>query len=222
MNQRASATTLEPETSSVEREALLGILEKSRLTGTHLEIGTAAGGTLCQMMLTYDTRRRPRFVVVDPLGYFPKQREIIERNLSAAGIDPATVEFRQMSSHEAAKKADTAGDRFSFIFIDAVHDAFHVTQDLAWVRMLDVGGIAAFHDYSYVKFPGVVWAIDRFLSRNKNYKVISRAGTMLIVEKTALSRCAERRTLDLPLAAIADVLLKWRRSARRRLAELAG
>ena len=90
---RASATTLAAETTGAERSALLDVLRQARLTGQHLEIGTAAGGTLKELMAIYPEAKRPPFVVVDPLVYFPDQRRAVERNLLLAGNRPCHRRF---------------------------------------------------------------------------------------------------------------------------------
>ena len=85
---RASATTLASEVPENELAALKAQLKRRRLKGSHLEIGTAAGGTLKELMRCYPNTARPRFVVVDPMRYFPDQLAIVRRNLASAGLDP--------------------------------------------------------------------------------------------------------------------------------------
>ena len=63
---RDCATTLASEVTEKELKALTVLLEKSGFHGRHLEIGTAAGGTLKAMMAVYEDTERPDFVVVDP------------------------------------------------------------------------------------------------------------------------------------------------------------
>jgi len=41
------------------------IIKREKFRGLHLEVGTAAGGMLCQMMLCFDDDQRPPFVAVD-------------------------------------------------------------------------------------------------------------------------------------------------------------
>jgi predicted O-methyltransferase YrrM len=165
------------------------------LGGTHLEIGTAAGGTLRALMLAYPAERRPRFVVVDPMTYFPDQLQIVRRNLAGAGIDPSEVDFRISKSWPAFRAATRAGERFSFIFIDGSHKLHRVTQDLAWTRMLEPGGLVCLHDYT-PRMPGVVRAVDRFLARHSNYQIDHRADTLLVIRKSAPSRTREVTTWD--------------------------
>ncbi|MFC5067317.1 class I SAM-dependent methyltransferase [Flaviflagellibacter deserti] len=188
----------------------------SALTGAHLEIGTAAGGTLKEMMLIYPVAVRPKFVVVDPMTYFDDQMSIIEQNLRSSGIDPATVDFRRGYSWPLFQEALKAKDRFSFIFIDGHHGVKFVTQDLAWTRLLDVGGIVALHDHSK-RFPGVLWSVRRFLKVNKNYEKIAETGALVILRKTASSPRPEVTSMDILLAALMKVPLNWKRSFDRRI-----
>jgi predicted O-methyltransferase YrrM len=212
---RASATTLAAETTGAERSALLDVLRQARLTGQHLEIGTAAGGTLKELMAIYPEAKRPPFVVVDPLVYFPDQRRAVERNLLLPGIDPATVDFRVSKSWPALQRALAANERFSFIFIDAVHDANHVMQDLAWARMLEVGGLVALHDHNPC-FPGVIWAVRYLLKKQPNYAKVADAETLVVLKKTAPSAFPEVSGTDRILPATADVRIRWRRSISKR------
>lgn len=181
---RASAVTLAPEMTERELSGLIGAMRSASLSGWHLEIGTAAGGTLREMMRAYPDERRPRFVVVDPMTYFPDQLAIVRRNLASAGLDPDAVDFRIAKSWPAFHAAERAGERFAFMFIDGSHKIHRVTQDLAWTRLLEPGGIVCFHDYT-PRMPGVVAAVDRFLARYPNYQVIDRAESLLVVRKTA-------------------------------------
>ncbi len=163
---------LSSETTGPEREALAQLLKDAALTGAHLEIGTAAGGTLKELMSCYPAESRPQFVVVDPFTYFERQRSAVEENLRSAGIDPADVDFRVGYSWAQLQTAQSRGDRFAFIFIDGNHDLKYVTQDLRWTRLLVDGGYVCLHDYSE-SFPGVILATDRFLRRNPNYSLVS-------------------------------------------------
>ena len=81
---RDCATTLDSELSSNELANLIDILVHKKLKGIHLEIGTAAGGTLCKLMSSYRDKLHscPKFIVVDPLKYFPNQYEKVMENLS--------------------------------------------------------------------------------------------------------------------------------------------
>jgi predicted O-methyltransferase YrrM len=213
---RDSATTLQPELTANELATILDVLKTGGLRGPHLEIGTAAGGTLREMMAAYPSESRPRFVVVDPFTYFPDQRAIVERNLRGAGLDPAEVDFRVGFSWPALKEALARPERFSFIFVDGNHRAKYVMQDLAWARLLDVGGYVCLHDYK-PKFRGVIWATERFLTRHPNYRRVAHVDSLVVLRKEAPARRPEVTALDIRLGAALETVHRWRWSVEKRL-----
>jgi hypothetical protein len=213
---RASALTLESETTKAELSTLVDAIRASKLTGPHLEIGTAAGGTLKELMAIYPDESRPHFVVVDPLTYFPGQRETVERNLTQHGLDPSKVDFRVGYSWPLLQEALARKERYSFVFIDGNHEAKYVMQDLAWLRMLEPGGIAALHDYK-PKFRGVIWAVERFLSRYSNYEKIAHVDSLVILRKTGPSKAAEVTDFDIKLGGFLKAPLRWIWSVQKRL-----
>jgi len=117
---RRCAITLESEISDVERNALLKVLKEFSLKCTHLEIGTAAGGTLCEIYNFYKSTDReiPNFWVVDPMKYFPNQIDIVKKNLISKGVNLSKIRFLQNISSVALKKAFSEGPEFDFILID--------------------------------------------------------------------------------------------------------
>jgi len=201
------------ETTEAERAFLLDTLQNASLVGPHLEIGTAAAGTLREIVNVYPPGARPKFVVVDPLTYFQGQKSLIASNLKAYGIDPASIEFVETTSTRAFRRSSF--QRFSFIFIDAVHDATHVTQDLAWTRFLEEDGLLARHDYS-PRFPGVMAAVDRYLCRNAGYEAIGVVDSLIIIAKRAKSLRPEVGVLDRLFAAMFDLRVRAMRSYAKR------
>jgi hypothetical protein len=166
-------------------------IQGNELRGKHLEIGTAAGGTLCFLMQLYPpTGIRPKFVVVDTMLYFANQLETVKQNLANHNLPADAVEFRVMPSAEALSNAAADGERFDFILVDASHKIRHVMADLRWLRLLNVGGLACFHDYS-AKFKGVQWPLDRFLKRNGQFSRQGQAGSLLCIRRDARSSRAE-------------------------------
>jgi hypothetical protein len=209
--------------SKAELVALVGLLKAARLEGPHLEIGTAKGGTLRELMLAYPSVRRPPFVSVDTFDYFPNQRAVVERNLASGGIDPSAVDFRVSTSWQALRRALRERERFAFIFIDADHNADHVMQDLRWTRLLETGGYVCLHDYQ-PGFPGVVWAVKRFLRCNGGYRMVNLIETLIIVRKEQAPIRPEVTMIDLALALSVRPLQRLqisvgKRFARRRNAE---
>ncbi len=213
---RASATTLEPEISAEEMSALLRAMHAEPLAGPHLEIGTAAGGTLRELMRSYPAEKRPRFVVVDPMTYFPDQFPIVRRNLASAGIDADSVDFRISRSWRAFRAAERAGERYSFMFVDGSHKAHRVMQDICWARLLDPGGLLCFHDYT-PRLPGVVFAVDRLRAASPNYEIVEHAGSMVILRKVAASARPEVSRGDLMLAQVVNLWHQLSAGARKRL-----
>jgi len=213
------AIRTESECTEPELTALLRAMRERKLAGPHLEIGTAAGGALKRMMLAYPAQERPPFVVVDPMTYFPGQREAVEANLASAGIDPGAVEFRVETSASALAKALRAGERFDFILIDGNHALRAVTEDLRWTRLLSPKGLVCLHDYEaadHIVIPGVKMALDAFLGRRRNYAMREVVGAMAIVEKLDWG-ALEVGVGELAAAWGRQVALRWRHSLSKRL-----
>lgn len=192
---RRCATTLEAEMTSAEHELLLKTLREQGSAGLHLEIGTAAGGTLCAMLGAFAAGDRPRFVVVDPMQYFPDQPGIVRQNLEQHGLDATAVDFRMSSSAAAFTHAAGQQEAYRFMLIDGCHKIRSVMTDLKWTRLLDVGGLVCFHDYT-PKHRGVWLAVNRFLSRNPGYQKVAQADSLLVVRKTAASVSQEVSATD--------------------------
>jgi hypothetical protein len=72
------------------------------------------------------------------------------------------------------------------MFIDGSHKFHYITEDIAWIRLLEPIGIVSYQDYTR-NFLGVVHLVGRFPARNGNCRVIEQVETLLIVEKTAAS-----------------------------------
>lgn len=216
MGTRPCANTLLPEMTEVELAGLKGWLLGSSLRGSHLEIGTAAGGTLCFMMKCFEADERPSFTVVDTMVYFANQHGIVRENLQKNGIDPSQVQFHVMTSVAAFAQAEKTGSRFDFILMDASHKIRHVMEDLHWLRLLNVGGLACFHDYA-PRFKGVRWPVDRFLRRNPHFSRVGLAGSLLCVRRDATASRPEVTALDRSWALIWSPLLQLDLSMQKRL-----
>lgn len=216
MRTRPCATTLESEMTPQELAGLKQWIQSGRRAGRHLEIGTAAGGTLCFMMKCFEEGERPSFSVVDTMSYFADQFSLVQKNLSQHGLKPEAVEFRVMTSDEAFAKAEAAGDRFSFILVDASHKIRHVMNDLRWLRLLEPGGLVCFHDYSPA-FKGVVWPVDRFLQRNPHFSRIGIAGTLLCIRKDRQGQAREVSLADSLWAGFWSPVLQIDLSLKKRM-----
>lgn len=199
-----------------ELACLTTLLRRCQFPGRHLEIGTAAGGTLCEMLQCFPVDQIPPFVVVDTMRYFPNQLEIVRGNLRDHGLDPAEVDFRIATSDIAFQQAAMAGESYDFMLIDGAHKIRYVTQDLRWTRLLSVGGRVCFHDYA-PRCPGVVRALDHFLASHANYRRESLADSLLVLEKTAASVAPEVGWTDLLWANLWSPWLQLQASLRKRL-----
>jgi hypothetical protein len=199
-----------------ELRCLLEQIRRWRFSGKHLEIGTAAGGTLWQMMACFDAGTRPPFVVVDPMGYFPRQKEIVTDNLRRHGMDPSTVDFRQDFSEQALVKARSNNEVFDFMLIDGSHKILRVTQDLGWTELLRVGGVVAFHDFTS-RLRGVKIAVRRFLRRFPECQVIAHTDSLLVVRKCRAFQRPVVSWKELAFARALTPLLQLEQSARKRL-----
>jgi predicted O-methyltransferase YrrM len=187
---RECAITMVPEMKPEEHRLLMDSLRSLGGRRLHLEIGTAAGGTLCAMMQAFPAERRPQFVVVDPMKYFPNQLETVQRNLRQHQLDPSQVDFRAASSAQAFPQSVERNDQFDFILVDGCHRIESVTLDLKWTRRLVPGGLICFHDYEPGS-PGVCMAVDRFLRKHPNYVVENHVASLLVVRKKSPSPLPE-------------------------------
>lgn len=211
----------ESECTETELRALIAAMTERPSTYPHLEIGTAAGGTLKRMMLAYSDAERPRFVVIDPMGYFPGQREAIEANLASVGLDPSGVEFRVKTSSQALGPALRAKERFDFILIDGNHALRAVTEDLRWTRLLTSGGHVCLHDYEErpgMVIAGVKIAVDAFLARYPNYQLREVAGAMAILKKIEAGP-SEIGWPELAAARTRQWRLRWGHSLQKRFGQ---
>ena len=186
--------------------------------GNFLEVGTAAGGTLKEIIQTADNEKLDAmFYVLDPFTYYPNQLQKVHKNLSDSDIDPSRVQFWVGTTDSHLKVALEKGLKFKFIFIDGDHKAYPVMNDLRWMELLEVGGVACFHDYCD-KFPGVAWSLEHFLSRNEQFITISEAETLRVIRRNGENIVVVNK-LDLLQSKFMQVFLRLRRSIKKRLAK---
>ncbi|MCE9554296.1 MAG: class I SAM-dependent methyltransferase [Planctomycetes bacterium] len=207
---RKCATSLEGEMTKAEHEFLLGLLRREKFEGAHLEVGTAAGGTLCVMMRAFDDATRPQFVVVDRMTYFPNQMEAVDINLRRHNLDPAKVDFRVAMSTTAFREATERGDTFDFILLDGGHKILNVMADLRWTRLLNVGGMICLHD-CVPKFPGVKLSVDRFLAGHPHFQIVGQADSLIALQKVSAATRPEVSRLDRAYALAMHLPLLTRR-----------
>ena len=219
---RASALTLESECTQAERGLLCRVLTGHELTDRHLEIGTAAGGTLKELINTYaNPDKRPAFFVIDPLTYYENQFEKITRNLQSANIDPESVTFWKGTTEDFLERERAAGTTFDFIFIDGDHRHYPVMVDLQWADLVRPNGFIALHDHCD-KFPGVIWSTDYFLKKNPNYRLVEKVDSLVVLQKTGPNDGKAVTPADLRASHIAQLKFKYKRSLKTRLKFLFG
>ena len=214
---RQSATTGDSELDPISLQAILDLFERERFRGAHLEIGTAAGGTLKSMLQWYSNKGDvPDFHVVDPMTYFPNQLNIVKKNIEKADLSLEGVSFHVGTSKERYHLDSAAVTSFDFILIDGSHKAHHVVWDLLWLSKLAIGGVVVFDDYQ-AGFNGVDFVVDRFLARRHDFKVIDQKGRALFVKRVGLSGRFMVSWQDLVLAKIMTPLFQIKVSSQKRL-----
>lgn len=211
---RACAITLASEMTRGELHALKSIIQTKAFKGKHLEIGTAAGGTLCKMMEA--ATHRPPFVVVDTMRYFSNQRQTVINNLKQNGLSPENVDIRETTSADAWQTSQKQREAFDFILVDGAHKFRYVMQDLRWAGLLRSGGVLALHDYSS-RLKDVQLAADLFLRRNPNFGKISLTDTLLLIEKKNSGDNDEVNLIPDSLAVLFQLFLQIRQSVRKRI-----
>ncbi len=212
--ERPCATQLTSEMTQLELDALRSVVSSRKLPGRHLEIGTAAGGTLCEMMIA--AAHKPPFVVIDTMDYFANQRQIVEQNLARHGLQSAAVEFREMRSWHAFQHSHETLEAFDFVLIDGTQKFRYVMQDLHWASLLNPNGILALHDYT-PRLRSVKWAADYFLANNRNYHRLDLVDSLLFLEKTAPDGPDGPNLLPDSVASFMHPLFQFENSVRKRL-----
>jgi predicted O-methyltransferase YrrM len=183
MQMRLTAYTLAPEMTEDESACLDKLIKHGLVEGAHIEIGTAAGGSLCRMISAHGRYESRSFVVVDPMTYFPGQLRAVQRNLSRHGIPLDVVDIRRATSRDAREGSIKLGETFAFILIDGNHDRLHVMHDLLWTRQLLPGGIVCLHDFS-CQYRGVQRAVRSLLRRHPDaYEMIELTGSLVSIRK---------------------------------------
>ena len=147
--------------TSVQAELLDRAVQATEpLGGAVLELGSYRGATTARFAAA--THRK--IFAIDPyIGYGGWEEDM---RLMRQRTEPFPhVQHIRLPSGAAAKQLEQ--ERFSFIFIDAVHDYANTSFDFdTWVRLALPGALIAFHDVD--DFPGTNLALRRILARNKD------------------------------------------------------
>lgn len=212
---RISAWTLGPEMRAEELEFLRGLIAKERPRGICLEVGTAAGGTLCEMLGWLGRRRRGRFVVVDSMGYFPNQAAVFWDNLRRHGFGRSTVDLRVKTSAAALTESEGRGERFGLILVDGDHSRRAASIDMAWAKLLAEGGLLLVHDDA-PGFPGVRFAVDVYVRSDPSFQLLGTRGSLSAFKRTRVATGGEARRAAAWLASIPKYLFNVARKSENR------
>lgn len=152
---------------------------------TILEIGTYIGGTTIALALACKEREKGRVVTVDPS--LPK---CFYDNISFYCLNDYIIPF-EMFSMDLYKlweeKCDEYGlkKNISILFLDGSHDYESVLFDLfAWNKFMLFNSKIVIHDYYHPIQTGVSKATYKFLSENKNIKIIKKFKDCIVCSKT--------------------------------------
>jgi predicted O-methyltransferase YrrM len=144
------------------------------------EIGAWEGITT--VALAQRTRRR--VYAVDP--HYTDEFAGINEAFEAFGKRTASfanVAYVRQSSGDAARQL--AKERFSLVFVDAIHDYINTWYDfVVWGQLLAPGGIIVFHDVD--DHPGTNLACQKIL-RQRDYRVWGYCPNIVAFEKISVT-----------------------------------
>ncbi len=214
---RKCSYTLESEMTGEEVNEILRCIGKYKPNGLHIEIGTAAGGTICSILKYYKfvlNFNQPKFIVVDPLSYFENQYEVICQNFKNNQLTLENVFFEKKTSNQAFRSLKIT--EIAFLLIDGNHKLKNIVKDLRYTRFLNRNGLLIIHDYC-ISFPGVKIAMDTFIKRYSNYEVVSNVNTLLVLRKKSITNVKEIKILDIFLSNIFSFILQTFVSIKKRI-----
>ena len=216
---RAFAETFESELGLDALEALKRTIRTSDLKGLHVEIGTAAGGTIREIISSYeDELDCPDFLVVDPMNYFPNQLETVRKNLS--GLHAAgKVQFIVETGGRAYKLFQKDSRAISFLLIDGSHKVKYVCQDAQWINHVEVGGLVCFDDFD-CGFIGVDWVVKRYVLPTGCFEHLGYHGRLLLLRRIKAGRTPVVSAFDLALSHVLHPIFQLRTSILKRLRRL--
>lgn len=110
-----------------------------------------------------------------------------QANIRHSGLEDYVVVMRGMSMQIVKQWTDPIG----MIFIDGDHSEKAVRQDIEnWLPFLQVGGIAAFHDFrpnpkqgNYQTRIGVMFAVTDLIIRSPEYEFVEFEGLLYVARK---------------------------------------
>ena len=131
-------------------------------------------------------------------------------------LDPDSVKFLRISSAKALQDVQPNPPQLDFILVDGNRKVRYVTEDLQWTRFLQLGGLGRLHDCR-PKFPRVSLNAKRFLRKHPNYKILSHAGSLLILRKSNPSSQSEITWIERLRASIFSPYFQLKASVVKRL-----
>ena len=177
--------------TAVSTEVLRCLVARS-ITGSSLdilEIGTLFGvNVACMYELCRDFFEKLHVTMIDPLyGYYgpstldvlvkiPVTRQVLDRNLNAAGIPESdyTVIQRMSTDTEAISRAKRR--QYDLLLIDGDHSEEGVAKDFcAYGPMVKAGGYILFDDYNVPEWPAVKNFVDREVVGREDLEFIGAA-----------------------------------------------
>jgi len=162
-----------------QKKVLLEALEYlEKIQHPIVEVGAWRGATTAALAAATDKA----IYAVDPFNNYPGAASDMETMLSRTRSMSHVKHVRQRSGEAANTLAQ---ERFSLVFIDAIHDYINTWFDfIVWEKLLAQGGIIAFHDVD--DHVGTNLACRRIL-RRKNYKVWGYCPNLIAFEKVSNS-----------------------------------
>jgi predicted O-methyltransferase YrrM len=163
--------------TSGQREVLLNALKQTETIPLPIvEVGAWRGATTVGMAAVTDRN----IYAIDPFNSYPgaaSDMEIMQNRTRAF----SHIKHLRLRSGEAA--AALSQERFSFIFIDAIHDYINTWFDfLVWEKLLAPGGMIAFHDVD--DHVGSNLACRR-IRHQRNYIIGGYCPNLVVFKKTA-------------------------------------
>jgi methyltransferase family protein len=156
---------------------LAEIVRDHGLTRT-LETGMAYALSTLAIAGVHADRETGRHVAVDPIQS-TKWRSLGREHVRRAGLEPY-VRVVEERSDEALPRMVAEGETCDFAFIDGHHLFDFVLVDFFYLdRMLDVGGVVAFHD----PWIPAVGRVLEFVRRNRDYDVLEEDDGLALLRK---------------------------------------
>lgn len=162
---------VEPKTLKI----LKGIAKRCPKEKTIFEIGTYCGGSTISLGLGSKEGSSAKVITCDPI-----MPNFIYENIKFFYLENIIIPF-QISSMELFKIWEKKAEELNFskeiyfLFLDGSHEYEFVLNDLNnWSRLISKGGFILVHDYYHPIQMGVSRALYKFLSTNRQFKIMKK------------------------------------------------